>query len=69
MACMSAPLWPPALGIKKTILKHIAHNLLRQDRTLKVGIANKRLAAGWNKDYRLASAPNPSRRNRLERCR
>ena len=25
--------------------------LLRQDRSLKVGIANKRLAAAWNKDY------------------
>ncbi len=33
------------------ILKRIAHNLLRQDRSLKVGIANKRLAAGWYKDY------------------
>ena len=33
------------------ILKRIAHNLLRQDRTLKVGIANKRLAAGWDKNY------------------
>ena len=33
------------------ILKRIAHSLLRQDRSLKVGIANKRLAAGWNKDY------------------
>ena len=33
------------------ILRRIAHNLLRQDRTLKVGIANKRLAAAWNKDY------------------
>ena len=33
------------------ILKRIAHNLLRQDRSLKVGIANKRLAAAWNKDY------------------
>ena len=30
---------------------YTAHNLLRQDRTLKVGIANKRLAATWNKDY------------------
>ena len=33
------------------ILKRIAHNLLRQDRSLKVGVANKRLAAAWNKDY------------------
>ncbi len=33
------------------ILKRIAHNLLRQDRSLRVGIANKRLAAAWNKDY------------------
>ena len=30
---------------------HAAHNLLRQDTSLKVGIANKRLAAAWNKDY------------------
>lgn len=35
----------------RAILKRIAHNLLRQDRSLKVGMANKRLAAGWNKDY------------------
>ena len=33
------------------ILKRIAHNLLRQDRTLKMGIANKQLAAGWDKNY------------------
>ncbi len=33
------------------ILKRIAHNLLRQDRTLKVGIAHKRRAAGWDKNY------------------
>ena len=33
------------------ILKRIAHNLLRQDRTLKVGIANKRLAVAWDKNY------------------
>ena len=33
------------------ILKRIGHNLLRQDRSLKVGIANKWLAVGWNKDY------------------
>ena len=33
------------------ILKRIAHNLLRQDQSLKVGIANKRLAAAWNRDY------------------
>ncbi|MCY3658741.1 MAG: hypothetical protein OXG36_06950 [Caldilineaceae bacterium] len=34
-----------------TILRCIAHNQLRQDRALKLDIANKRLAAGWNKDY------------------
>lgn len=28
-----------------------AHNLLLQDRSLQVGIANNRLAAAWNKDY------------------
>ena len=33
------------------ILKRIAHNLRRQDRSLKAGIAHKRLAAAWDKDY------------------
>jgi hypothetical protein len=33
------------------ILKRIAHNLLRQDRSLKVSFASKRLAAAWNKNY------------------
>ncbi|MCE2467261.1 MAG: ISAs1 family transposase [Caldilineaceae bacterium] len=33
------------------ILKRMAHNLLRQDRSLKVGIAHKRLAAAWDKNY------------------
>ncbi len=33
------------------ILRRIAHNLLPQDQSLKVGVAHKRLAAAWNKDY------------------
>ncbi len=48
------PAWCWRTGLHLTggaILKRIAHNLLRQDRSFKVGIANKRLAAAWNKDY------------------
>src|SRR5712691_5349743 len=33
------------------ILHHIALNLLKLDRTEKLGIKNKRLAAGWDHDY------------------
>ena len=32
-------------------LRHIALNLLKQDKTAKVGIKNKRLKAGWDMDY------------------
>ena len=35
------------------ILHHIALNLLKLDRTEKLGIKNKRLAAGWDHDYLL----------------
>lgn len=35
------------------ILQHIALNLLKQERTEKLGIKNKRLAAGWDHDYLL----------------
>jgi len=35
------------------ILHHIALNLLKQERTAKLGIKNKRLAAGWDHDYLL----------------
>lgn len=35
------------------VLHHIALNLLKQDRTEKLGIKNKRLAAGWDHDYLL----------------
>ena len=35
------------------ILHHIALNALKQDRTEKLGIKNKRLAAGWDHDYLL----------------
>ena len=35
------------------ILRHIALNLLKQEQSLKLGIKNKRLNAGWDHDYLL----------------
>lgn len=33
------------------VIRHIALNLLKQEKTAKVGIANKRKMAGWNNQY------------------
>ncbi len=33
------------------IIRHIALNLLKQEKTLKVGVKNKRKNAGWNEQY------------------
>jgi len=35
------------------ILRHIALNLLKKEKSVKLGIKNKRLKAGWDEDYRL----------------
>jgi hypothetical protein len=35
------------------VMQHIALNLLKADKTLKVGIKIKRLNAGWDEDYLL----------------
>lgn len=35
------------------ILHQVALNLLKQERTAKLGIKNKRLATGWEHDYLL----------------
>ncbi len=35
------------------IIRHIALNLLKQEKTLKVGVKNKRKNAGWDEKYLL----------------
>ncbi len=35
------------------VLRHIALNLLKKEKSVKLGVKNKRLKAGWDDDYRL----------------
>ncbi len=34
-----------------SVVRHLAANLLRQEKTAKVGVKNKRLLAAWDSDY------------------
>ena len=36
-----------------SIIRHIALNLIKKEKTSKVGVKTKRLKAGWNNDYLL----------------
>lgn len=36
-----------------TVIRHIALNLVKSEKTAKVGVKNKRLKAGWDEDYLL----------------
>jgi predicted transposase YbfD/YdcC len=42
-----------------TILRHVALNLLKSDKSKKLGVANKRKAAGWDRGYLLRVLAGP----------
>ena len=55
-----------------TTLRHFALNLIKQDKTRKVGIANARKDAGWDNDYLVhlltSARDNLQQNNDLTRC-
>ncbi len=44
---------PQNIATDIATLRQTAHNLLKNETSLKVGIQGKRLQAGWNEDYLL----------------
>ena len=59
MPCTTSPSFPPdSKALRRghadanfSILRRTALSLLKNNKTLKVGVKNKRLNAGWDEDY------------------
>jgi hypothetical protein len=49
--CYRPQFAPCCLTRTHVILRHIASSILQQDKSVKTGIKNKRLKAGWDNEY------------------